>query len=112
MVKLLELRSAEFSTKTHLVFAEGVGNHISQMSSDVFATFRGRLTYSVKAADLDVGRAGQSSGIEVRRQIQTVLRHNKSVVEVAEDLPEVIHACKHLVRPARRDRRVPDNGVV
>ena len=42
MVKLFELRSAEFSAETELVLAYGVGGHVRKVPGDVFAACRRR----------------------------------------------------------------------
>src|SRR5229473_4809172 len=112
VIELFQLRAPELAAETVLMFSNGVGHHVSQMPRHILPAFRWRLAYSVKSTDLNIRRAGQPGRVKVWRQNQPVLGHHEPAVEVAEDLPEVIHASQYLVGPACRDRRIPYQCIV
>ena len=95
MIKLFQLRSAEFATEAELVFAYGVGGDVGEMSGDVFAAFRRGQADPVKAGNLNVRRAGE---VETVVEVQAIAGEIEVGVEVAEDLPEIVHSGQQLVR--------------
>ncbi len=109
MVELFQLSSAEFATEPELMLAHGVGGDVGEMSGDVLATFRGRQADTIEAGNLNVRRTGQ---VEPVVKVQTVTAELKVGVEVAEDLPEIVHACEQLVGYLGGQRGIPGCRVV
>ena len=112
MVELFKLGAAEFSTKAELMLADGVGDDVSEMASDIFTALRRRLADAVEAGDGDVRSARQTGGVEIGRKIQAVRRNLEAVVFVIKNLAEIIDAGEDLVGDTRRKDGVPRNGIV
>src|SRR4051812_4037581 len=109
MVKLLELRAAEFAAEAELMLSGGVGDDIGEMCGDIFAAFRRREADLIKSGDRKIWRSGK---IEAVVKIQSITGKIEPGVEVVEDLAKIIHSGEQLVGNFRRQRGIPRHRVV
>src|ERR1700732_3880110 len=109
MVKLFQLGSAEFTAEPELMLAHGVRGDVGEMSGDVLAALRRSQADAIEAGNLNIRRTGE---VEAVVKIEPVAGQVKVGVEVAEDLPEIVHTGKQLVGNLGGKCGIPSRRVI